>query len=81
MQLPQKLLIFEFLKGFFGEIGFTHGEDGFVEGRPIDFLEESFDVVEFELAFPVDGLLDLDNEGEVVLVALGDVADEQVMRK
>lgn len=70
MQFPQKLLALQLFKGLFGKIVLPHADDRFMQGRPIDFLDQSFHVVEFELRLPVDRLLDLDKEGEVVLVAL-----------
>ena len=70
VQFPQKLLTLQLLKRLFWEVVFAHSDHRFMKGRPIDFLNQSLDVIEFELGFPVDGLLDLDQKGEVVLVAL-----------
>ena len=54
MQFPQKLLALQLFKGLFGKIVLPHADDRFMQGRPIDFLDQSFHVVEFELRLPVD---------------------------
>jgi hypothetical protein len=52
-----------------------------MECEPVKFLNQSDNVVLVEIAFTIDRFLDLDEEWVVVLVALGYVADEQVVGK
>lgn len=52
-----------------------------MECEPVKFLNQSHNVVLVEIAFTIDRFLDLDQEWVVVLVALGYVADEQVVGK
>ena len=42
MQFPQKLLALQLFKGLFGKIVLPHADDRFMQGRPIDFLDQSF---------------------------------------
>ena len=76
VQLFEILLVFNIVRGdIFGEIGLTKLGDGLVKGQPIEFFDKANDVVLVEVALSVDGFLDLDEQGVVVLVAFCHVAD------
>lgn len=53
--------------------------DGLVEGEPVKFADKLADAFLAELAFTVDAFFDFDDEGEVVFVALGHIAHQQVV--
>ena len=82
MQFSEILLVFEVLGSeVLGEAGFAHICDGLIEGEPIELADQLLDVFAVEIAGAVDALLDLDYQREVVLLAFGHVADQQVVRQ
>ena len=76
MQFLEFLLVFEVLRAeVLGEVGLAHVGDRLVQGQPVQLLDQFPDVVAVEVGRPVYALLDFDDQGEVVLLALGHVAD------
>lgn len=54
-------------------------EDCFAEGSPVEFLDEPGEVLDVVVGFFVLGFLDDDVQGEIVLVAFGGVAQQEVV--
>ena len=50
-----------------------------MEGEPVKFADEFADRFLVKLALAVDAFLYFDDEGEVVFVALGHIAHQQVV--
>ena len=82
VQFFEIFLIFNIFRGdVFGEVGFAELSNSFMKRKPVKFLNQSHNIVLVEIAFTIDRFFDLDQEWVVVLVALGYVADEQVVGK
>ena len=82
MQFSKVLLIFEVLGSeIFGEAGLAHIGDRLIESEPIQLSHQLLYVLAVEITGAVDALFDLDYQREVVLLAFGHVADQQVVRQ
>lgn len=82
MQFTKVLLILDILRTqVLRKVGLAHISYRLVQGEPIQFPHQFLDILTVEVAGSVDALLNLDDEGEVVLLTFGNVADEQVVGK
>ncbi len=80
MQLAEVLLALKVLSSkVLGEASLTHISDSLIQGVPVKFSDQLLNVLAVEVTGAVDALLHLDDEWEVVLLAFGHVADEQVV--
>lgn len=82
MELSKLFFVLKvFRSQIFGEVGLAHFSNSLMQCEPIQFFDKFLDVLSVELGLPVDTFFDFDDEREVVFLAFGDVADEQVVRE
>lgn len=80
MQFSQIVFVFEILRcQILGKISLSHIRNSFIEGEPIQFSNELFDVLSVEVARPINALFDFDDQREIVLFAFGNVAYQQIV--
>ena len=69
MQLFQLLLVLQVLGSqLLGEVSLSHIGDCFVESVPVQLFNQFLDIFPVTLGFPVNALLDLDDQREVILL-------------
>jgi hypothetical protein len=82
VQLAEVFLVVDVLSSeIFRKVSLPHIGHCLIQGKPIELSHKFLDIFSIEVAGAIDTLLDLDDEREVILLALGDVTDEKVMGK